>query len=151
MFSLLATENGAEAVAQGGEAVAQGGEAMAQGGEAMAQGGDAAAQGNGLMGMLPIFIVIIVFMFFMSRSQRKQQQKRQEMLDALVKGTQVVLAGGIRGRISEVKAETFMVEIAPSVVIEVAKNGVAEAAAAEKQNNAEAASKAVKAEAKNNE
>ena len=123
MFGLLATENG----------------------------GEAAAQGGGLMSMVPIFLVIIVFMFFMSRSQRKQQQKRQEMLDALVKGTQVMLAGGIHGRISEVKAETFMIEIAPSVVIEVAKNGVAEAAGAENKNNAESAKNPVKAEAKNNE
>lgn len=86
----------------------------------------AAPQGGGLMGMLPIFIILIVFMFFMSRSQRKQQQKRQQMLDALTKDTQVVLAGGISGKIAEVKEKTFMVEIAPQVVIEVAKNGVAE-------------------------
>ena len=86
---------------------------------------------NPIMQMVPIFLVVIVFMFFMSRSQRKQQQKREEMLNSLVRGTSVVLANGIYGKISEVKEKSFIVEIAPNVCIEVAKNGVAEVAAAE--------------------
>ena len=49
-----------------------------------------------------------------------------------------------------VKSEEIRLEQAGKN-IEVAKSGVAEAAAAENQGNAEAASKAVKAEAKNNE
>jgi preprotein translocase YajC subunit len=69
---------------------------------------------------------VIVFMFFMSRSQKKQQQKRQDMLNALVRGKEVMLANGIYGKISEVKENTFIVEIASGVCVEVAKNGVAE-------------------------
>ena len=84
---------------------------------------------NPIMQMVPIFLIVIVFMFFMSRSQRKQQQKREEMLNALVKGKEVMLANGIYGKISEVKEKTFIVEIAPGVCIEVAKNGVAEVVA----------------------
>ena len=86
---------------------------------------------NSIMQMVPIFLVVIVFMFFMSRSQRKQQQKREEMLNALVRGKEVMLANGIYGKISEVKEKTFIVEIAPNVCIEVAKNGVAEVVSAE--------------------
>ena len=48
------------------------------------------------------------------------------MLNALVKGKEVMLANGIYGKISEVKEKTFVVEIAPNVCVEVAKNGVAE-------------------------
>lgn len=81
---------------------------------------------NPIMQMVPIFLVVIVFMFFMSRSQKKQQQKREEMLNSLVRGKEVMLANGIYGKISEVKEKTFIVEIAPDVCIEVAKNGVAE-------------------------
>ena len=86
----------------------------------------AAKPQNPMMQMIPVFLIIIVFMFFMSRSQRKQQQKRQEMLDALTRGKEVMLANGIYGRISEVKEKTFIVEIAANVCIEVAKSGVAE-------------------------
>ena len=84
------------------------------------------AKQNPLTSMLPVFIIVIVFMFFMSRSQKKQQQKRQDMLNALVRGKEVMLANGIYGKISEVKENTFIVEIASGVCVEVAKNGVAE-------------------------
>ncbi|MCQ2379644.1 MAG: preprotein translocase subunit YajC [Victivallaceae bacterium] len=82
--------------------------------------------GSGLIQMAPIFIILIVFMFFMTRSQKKQQQKRQQMLDQLVKGTPVMLGSGIYGTIVEVLENDFRVEIAPAVVVKVAKNGVAE-------------------------
>ena len=84
------------------------------------------AKQNPFTSMIPVFLIVIVFMFLMSRSQRKQQQKREEMLNALVKGKEVMLANGIYGKISEVKEKTFIVEIAPNVCVEVAKNGVAE-------------------------
>ena len=86
---------------------------------------------NPIMQMVPIFLIVIVFMFFASRSQKKQQQKREEMLNSLVRGKEVMLANGIYGKISEVKEKTFIVEIAPNVCIEVAKNGVAEIVADE--------------------
>ena len=90
---------------------------------------------SGMKDMILIFLVVIVFMFFMSRSQRKQQQKRDEMLNALVRGKEVMLANGIYGKISEVKEKTFIVEIAPNVCIEVAKNGVAEVVTAEAEES----------------
>jgi preprotein translocase subunit YajC len=84
------------------------------------------AKQNPFTSMIPVFLIVIIFMFFMSRSQKKQQQKRQDMLNALVRGKEVMLANGIYGKISEVKENTFMVEIASGVCVEVAKNGVAE-------------------------
>lgn len=84
------------------------------------------AKQNPFASMIPVFLIVIVFMFFMSRSQKKQQQKRQDMLNALVRGKEVMLGNGIYGKISEVKENTFIVEIAPGVCIEVAKSGVAE-------------------------
>ena len=95
----------------------------------------AAKAQNPFMQMIPIFLIVIVFMFLMSRSQRKQQQKREEMLNALVKGKEVMLANGIYGKISEVKEKTFIVEIAPSVCVEVAKNGVAEVVTADAEES----------------
>lgn len=79
---------------------------------------------GGLAGMVPFFLIIGAFIFLMYRSQKKQQQQRQAMIDKLVKGAQVVLAGGIHGSIVEVKDQTCRVEIAPGTVIEVSKNGI---------------------------
>ncbi len=88
----------------------------------VAEGGAA----GGLLSFMPIILIMIVFMFFMSRSQKKQQQKRQEMLDSIVKGTEVMLASGMYGKVDSVLADAFIVEIAPNVKIKVAKAGIAE-------------------------
>ncbi len=84
-------------------------------------------QGGGLMGMVPIIIIFVVMIFFMMRSQKKQREKRQEMLNRVAKGVRVLLGNGIFGTVSEVKENSCMVEIAPGVVIEVDKNGIAAA------------------------
>ena len=84
-----------------------------------------------------MLVVLGVMFFFTFRSQKKQQQKRQQMLDAIVKGTRVMLNNGIYGTVTEVKDKTYMVEIADKVVVEALKSGVAEvvgtAAPAEKK------------------
>ncbi|MCQ2377858.1 MAG: preprotein translocase subunit YajC [Victivallaceae bacterium] len=93
--------------------------------EPAAQDAPVAPAGGFLTSFGPILLIMIVFMFFMSRSQKKQQQKRQQMLDSLVKGSEVMLSSGIYGKIDAVEAEAFLVEIAPGMKIKVAKNGVA--------------------------
>ncbi|MDR0931956.1 MAG: preprotein translocase subunit YajC [Victivallales bacterium] len=80
--------------------------------------------GNPIILML---VVLGVMFFFTFRSQKKQQQKRQKMLDTIAKGTRVMLNTGMFGTVVEVKAKSYMVEIADKVVVEVIKNGVAEA------------------------
>ncbi|MBS1371670.1 MAG: preprotein translocase subunit YajC [Lentisphaeria bacterium] len=80
--------------------------------------------GNPIILML---VVLGVMFFFTFRSQKKQQQKRQQMLDTIAKGTRVMLNTGMFGTIVEVKDKSYMVEIADKVIVEVVKNGVAEA------------------------
>lgn len=84
-------------------------------------------QGGGFMGMVPIIIIFVVMIFFMMRSQKKVREKRQEMLNRIAKGGKVLLGNGIFGTVSEVRENTCMVEIAPGVVVEVDKNGIAAA------------------------
>jgi len=85
--------------------------------------------GGGLLGMLPFIAIIVVFLLFMNRSQKKQQQRRAEALSKIMKGDRVVTNAGLYGTITEVKEDSFMLEIAPKVVVEVAKTGVATALA----------------------
>ncbi len=94
--------------------------------------------GGGLMGMLPIIIVFAVMIFFMMRSQKKQQQKHQQMIDQIVKGTRVMLNSGMFGTVVEVKSNSFVVEIADKVNVEVVKNGVADLVTEQKQNDVKA-------------
>jgi preprotein translocase YajC subunit len=48
------------------------------------------------------------------------------MIAELRAGQKVVFAGGLSGTITEAKESTFMVEIAPKVVIEVARGAVSQ-------------------------
>ena len=83
------------------------------------------AQGaSGLLSFAPMILIFVVMFYFMFRSQKKQAKKRQEMIDTIVKGAEVIIAGGIHGTITAVKDKTFSVEIADKVVVEVTKAGV---------------------------
>lgn len=80
---------------------------------------------SALMEFLPIIIMVVVMIFLFSRSNKKQAQKRMEMLDRIVKGTRVILTNGVYGKIVEVRENTFIVEVAENVRVEVIKNGIA--------------------------
>ena len=81
-------------------------------------------QQGGFASLLPIIVVVVIFLFFISRSNKKQQQKRAEELSRIMKGDRVMISGGIFGEVVEVKDETFVVEIAPKVNVEIVKSGV---------------------------
>ena len=71
------------------------------------------------VGMLPIFVIFGVMIFFMMRSQKKQANKRKEMLNSIKTGDKIVTNGGIKGTISKVKDDAYLLEIADGVKIEV--------------------------------
>lgn len=74
----------------------------------------AAQQQSGLSSMLPSLVmmglVFVVFYFMLIRPQKKQQQKFQETMNELKVGDQVVTRGGVRGRIVELKTDSFVIQ-----------------------------------------
>jgi preprotein translocase subunit YajC len=98
--------------------------------EAFAQAAPAATPSatDGLLGglgqMWPILLMFVVLYFVMIRPQMKRQKETRAMLDAIAKGDEVVLGGGIVGKISKL-GETFLhVEIANGVEIQVQRSAV---------------------------
>ncbi len=79
---------------------------------------------GGLISFVPMILIFVAMFYFMFRSQRKQAQKRQQMIDKIVKGADVIIAGGIHGSIVAVKDKTFIVQIADKVNVEITKAGV---------------------------
>ena len=76
-------------------------------------------------GMLILMTGAFILMFWMmSRSNKKQQQKREELLDSIVKGTEVMLASGIYGKVVSVQDKIFTVEIADRVFVKVNRAGI---------------------------
>jgi preprotein translocase subunit YajC len=88
-----------------------------------------AAQGQGLSSLLMLVGIIVIFYFFMIRPQQKRQKDLRKQREAMGKGDTVVTAGGIFGKIREVRDDSFMIEIDQNVKIRVDKNSVYPSAA----------------------
>ena len=81
-------------------------------------------ESNPLMSFLPLLLIIVIFYFFMIRPQMRRQKETRKFREALKKGDKVVTTGGIYGKISEVKENAIILEIAKDVEIKVDKNGI---------------------------
>lgn len=86
--------------------------------------GQQAAGGSGWSSMLMIVAIVVIFYFMMIRPQNKKQKELKRMRDAMTKGDKVVTAGGIHGRVREVKNNSVMIEVAPGVTLKVDKTSV---------------------------
>ena len=84
-----------------------------------AAGGD-----SGFMGLLPIVLMFVLLYFLMIRPQMKRAKEQKQMVEALQKGDEVVTAGGVVGRISEMGDAYLTLEIAPNTAITVQRTAV---------------------------
>ncbi len=77
-----------------------------------------------MSGIIMIVAMIAIFYFLMIRPQNKKQKEIKRQRDAMKNGDRVVTAGGIHGRIRDVRGETIMLEVATGVTIRVDKTSV---------------------------
>lgn len=77
-----------------------------------------------LTGLLPIILMFVVLWFMMIRPQMKRAKEQKAMVAALAKGDEVIIGGGIAGRISKVGENYITLEIAEKVEIVVQKQSV---------------------------
>lgn len=73
--------------------------------------------------------IIAIFYFFMIRPQQKKQKELKKQRESLAKGDTVVTAGGIYGKIREVRENSFIIEVDHDVKLRVDKNSVYPSAA----------------------
>ena len=91
----------------------------------LSQAADGAPQGGfGFSSLIMIVMIIAIFYFFMIAPQQKKQKKINAFRDSLRNGDKVMTAGGIYGRIREVKDNTVILEIADGVRIKIDKNSI---------------------------
>ncbi|MGP1628557.1 MAG: preprotein translocase subunit YajC [Giesbergeria sp.] len=90
---------------------------------AFAQTAPAAAAGGDMMstltGMLPLVLMIVVLYFVMIRPQMKRQKEHRAMVDAIAVGDEVVIGGGMLGRIKRLSEQYLHVEVASGVEVQV--------------------------------
>ena len=81
-----------------------------------------------VMQLAPLLLIFGVFYFLLIRPQQQKQKQHKELLSKLKRGDRVVTAGGILGRITEVKdgADEVEVEVAANTRIRVLRGSIAE-------------------------
>jgi len=87
-----------------------------------------AAQG-GPLSFSPLIMMVVlfgIFYFMMIRPQMKRQKEHRALLAALSRGDEVILTGGMAGRIVEIDDTYLRVEIAPGTVVQVQKGSVSQ-------------------------
>ena len=78
----------------------------------------------GSMNLGLIALMVVVMYFVVLRPQMKRQKEQKNMMEALAKGDDVVIAGGVLGRISKLGETYLHVEIAQNVEIQVQRQAV---------------------------
>jgi preprotein translocase subunit YajC len=93
--------------------------------EAFAEGAPAAAQDPGFVGLiLPLGIMTVFFFLFILPQQRKAKEHKK-MVEALIKGSEVVTNGGLIGRVVDVDDNFVELELADNVHVHVQRNAIA--------------------------
>lgn len=95
--------------------------------QAFAQTAPAAAAGSTestLMSLLPLVLMFVVLYFIMIRPQMKKQKEHKAMIDALAKGDEVVVAGGVIGRVAKLGDSIVHIEVASGVELQVQRPAI---------------------------
>jgi preprotein translocase subunit YajC len=80
---------------------------------------------NSTLTLIGYCVIIFGTMYFlMIRPQQKQQKLRQAMINSLRVRDKVITTGGIYGKITKVKDNSVIMQIADKVEVEVAKSGI---------------------------
>jgi preprotein translocase subunit YajC len=77
-----------------------------------------------LSSMLPLVLMFVVLYFVMIRPQMKRQKEHKAMIEALAKGDEVVIGGGLVGKVSKMGDSYLHVEVANGVEVQVQRSAV---------------------------
>lgn len=90
--------------------------------DAWAQGAPAAS--DPWLSMLPLVIIFVVFYFLLIRPQQKRQKEHKDLVAKLATGDEVITAGGVLGKVTEVGESFVQVEIADGVQVKVQRQTI---------------------------
>lgn len=83
------------------------------------------AQGGGMFFWLLLMAVMFIVLIFMpARSQKKREQELANKVNALQKGDQVIIPGGIVGTVVGFKDNMLEIKLAENVKINVLKTAI---------------------------
>ncbi len=91
---------------------------------AFAQTAAASSTESTLFSMLPLVLMFVVLYFIMIRPQMKKQKEHKAMIEAIAKGDEVVIGGGVVGRVAKLGESFVHVEVASGVELQVQRAAV---------------------------
>ena len=83
-----------------------------------------AGGGDPFMAFLPLVIIFVLFYFLLIRPQMKRQKEHRQMVEALSTDDEIVTAGGLLGRVTEVGEQFVTVEVADGVQLKVQRHTI---------------------------
>lgn len=79
---------------------------------------------SSLFSLLPLVLMFVVLYFIMIRPQMKKQKEHKAMIEAVAKGDEVVIGGGVIGRVAKLGDSFLHVEVANGVELQVQRGAV---------------------------
>jgi preprotein translocase subunit YajC len=77
-----------------------------------------------LLSFLPLILIFVVFYFLLIRPQNKRQKEHRELVSNLAVGDEVVTAGGVLGKVTEVSEQFLRIEVADGVQLRVQRHTI---------------------------
>ena len=84
----------------------------------------AGGDGGGMSQLLIIGAMFVVFYFLLIRPQSKRQREQKNFMEGLEKGTEVVTASGIIGKITKMEDDIITLEVGTKVYIRVTRSAI---------------------------
>jgi preprotein translocase subunit YajC len=74
--------------------------------------------------LLSFLIIVFIFFILVFLPTYREKRKKNQMLSSLKRGDKVILQSGMLAKISEIKGDIIIVELAPKIRVEVLKSAV---------------------------
>ncbi|GAA3910572.1 preprotein translocase subunit YajC [Halomonas cibimaris] len=83
------------------------------------------AAGGGIAQIVMLVGFVVIFYFLLWRPQAKRAKQHKQLIANLEKGDEIVIGGGLVGRITKVSDEFLSMDIADGTTVNVQKSAVA--------------------------
>jgi preprotein translocase subunit YajC len=78
-----------------------------------------------MSGLLILAILLLAFWFILVRPQRARAREQRELIQELEPGDEIVSTGGLYGTITRIEDDLLHVEIAPGLIVRMARGAIA--------------------------
>ena len=82
------------------------------------------AAGGGMSSLFFFGAMLAIFWLFMIRPQMKRQREQRAFADAITKGSDVVTASGLLGKIIKIDGDIVTLEVSPKTFVRVVKSAI---------------------------